>query len=46
MNKFLNENHKEVGKDLNPLIAEVVNSIVTHILNTLIEKVPYDELFL
>lgn len=46
MNKFLNENHKEVGKDLNPAIGDVISTIITHILLTLIEKVPFDQIFL
>lgn len=45
MNKFLNENHKDVGKDLNPAISDVISTIITHILSTLIEKVPFDDIF-
>lgn len=46
MSRFLDENWKEVGKDLNPALSDTVNAVITHILKVFITKVPFDELFI
>jgi hypothetical protein len=45
MNTFLNENWKELVRDLAPPIGEVVNEIVKRILTSIFELVPFDEAF-
>lgn len=45
MDKFLNENHKEIGKDLNPGFAKVVEAIVNNIIDTFIKDAVFDDIF-
>lgn len=45
MNIFLNENWEEVLKEFTPAIAETVSQIIYLIVNSIAEKVPYDEIF-
>lgn len=46
MNKFLNENHKEVAKETNPAFVAITDSIITYILKTILDNVPFDEILL
>lgn len=45
MQKFLDDNWKEVAKDLNPALAQTVDAVITHILTTVVTVVPYDLVF-
>lgn len=45
MNTFLNENWREVVRDLTPPISEVISEVVKTILANIFELVPYDESF-
>jgi len=45
MNTFLNENWRELVRDLGPPIGELVNDIVKSVLTNIFELVPYDESF-
>ncbi|XP_017773964.1 PREDICTED: protein takeout-like [Nicrophorus vespilloides] len=44
MNKFLNENHKEMSKELNPSITETISAIATEIVENVLNVIPYHEL--
>lgn len=46
MNKFLNENEKEIAKDLAPSVEEVISRIVTSILDGFLTMVPVENIFL
>lgn len=46
MNKFLNENWRDVSHDLGPAVSETISVIVTSILKGYFTKIPYDEIFL
>lgn len=46
MNKFLNENWKDVSHDLGPAVSETISIIVTSILNGYFTRIPYDDIFL
>jgi hypothetical protein len=45
MNTFLNENWKELVRDLAPAIGEAFGEVVKKILTTVFFLVPYDEAF-
>jgi hypothetical protein len=45
MNTFLNENWRELVRDLAPSIGEAVNEVVKRILTNIFELVPFDEVF-
>jgi hypothetical protein len=45
MNTFLNENWRDLVRDLAPPIAEVLNELVKSILTNIFELGPYDESF-
>ena len=45
MNTFLNENWKELVRDLAPPIAEALSQVVQTILTNIFELVPFDEAF-
>jgi len=45
MNTFLNENWREVVKDLGPPINEALGQVVKTIFTNILELVPYDESF-
>ena len=45
MNSFLNENSKDVVKDLGyPVISELIQVIVTNVFGAFLNVVPYDEI--
>lgn len=44
INKFLNENWKELEKELAPAISKVMNSLITNVAKNLFTIVPYDEI--
>ncbi|EEB18811.1 protein takeout precursor, putative [Pediculus humanus corporis] len=44
-NNFLNENWKEVSKELGPGVAEALAEVVHLILSNVSDLVPYDDLF-
>jgi hypothetical protein len=46
MNKFLNENDRELTKELNPSIEATIKQIASEIVNTVIGKVPLEELII
>ncbi|GLV41783.1 uncharacterized protein CBL_12072 [Carabus blaptoides fortunei] len=43
MNKFLDENWREVSKDIGPALSETISQIITTILSSILARVPYDE---
>ena len=45
MNRFLNENWRELNKDIGPTIAEAVNQISLQIMENIYALVPYEEAF-
>jgi hypothetical protein len=45
MNTFLNENWKELVRDLSPPIGEALSQVVQRILTNIFELVPFDEAF-
>lgn len=45
MNKFMNENWREVDKDLNKSISEAFLQIYSDISEKFYSKLPFDELF-
>lgn len=45
MNKFLNDNWKEVHKDLKGAIGTTIGTVVTSILNSIFKTVPYEDIF-
>lgn len=42
----MDENWKEVNNDFGPLVAEAINAIVTNTANAILNRVPYDDVFL
>lgn len=46
MNKFLNENWRDVSVELAPVIQETMKGIILDLLNRLSNQVPFNELFL
>lgn len=46
MNLFLNENWKDILKELKPAISYAIEEIIKSIVNRIFNKVPYYELFL
>lgn len=46
MNKFLNENWREVDRDLKGSISEAFLEIYSDLSEKFYSKIPYDELFL
>jgi hypothetical protein len=45
MNRFLNENWREVARDLAPPFNEAISEVVERILANILKLVPYDEAF-
>lgn len=45
MNTFLNENWQEVLKEFTPAVAETVSQIIYLIVDSIADKVPYDDFF-
>lgn len=45
-NKFLDENWKEIDKDLGPAISETIAQICVQIASSLFDRIPYNQLFL
>jgi hypothetical protein len=45
MNTFLNDNWREVVRDLAPTVGEALGQVVQGILTNIYELVPYDEAF-
>lgn len=45
MNMFLNENWQVILGELKPAVREALLQIVTGIMNSVFDKLPYDELF-
>lgn len=43
MNRFLDENWKDVTKDLGSTMAETISSIITTIAQNIFSQVPFDE---
>lgn len=46
MNLFLNENWEIILKELKPAVKEALSTILTNIINSVFEKLPYNEMFL
>ena len=46
MNTFLNENWKDLERDIAPPIGEALSQVVERILTNIFELVPLDEAFL
>ncbi|XP_017773965.1 PREDICTED: protein takeout-like [Nicrophorus vespilloides] len=44
MNKVLNENWEEVGKEVSPAINKTIKTIITSVFNKFLSKIPFDEL--
>lgn len=44
-NKFLDENWKEIDKDLGPAISETIGQICVSIASSFFDRIPYDQLF-
>jgi len=45
MNRYLNENWKEVVTELGPHFGEAISQVIQAILTNIFELVPYDEAF-
>jgi hypothetical protein len=45
MNKFLNENWKDLVRELAPPVAEALSQVVQTVLTNIFGLVPYDEAF-
>lgn len=45
-NKFLDENWREIDKDLGPAISETIAQICVQIASAFFDRIPYNELFL
>jgi hypothetical protein len=45
MNTFMNENWRELVRDLAPPIGEIISQVVQRILSNIFELVPFDEAF-
>jgi hypothetical protein len=45
MNTILNENWKELVRDLAPPVGEALSQVVKQIITTIFELVPFDEAF-
>jgi hypothetical protein len=45
MNTFLNENWREVVRDLAPPFGEAIKEALKRILTNIFELVPYDEIY-
>jgi hypothetical protein len=45
MNTFLNENWRDLVRDLAPPIGEALGEVVKRTLTNILELVPYDESF-
>jgi hypothetical protein len=45
MNSFLNENWREVVRDLAPTVGDAVGQVLHRLLSNVFELVPYDEAF-
>jgi hypothetical protein len=45
MNSFLNENWRELVRDLAPPFGEAVGQVVKTIITNISELVPYDEIY-
>lgn len=45
-NKILNENAKDVGKELSGPISETIRTIVTELIKGYLTRVPVDKIFL
>lgn len=46
MNKFLNENWRDVDMDVGSAVGETISAIVTSIVTGYFNKVPYEEVLL
>lgn len=46
MNKFLNQNWKEIFQELKPSIDKTFADIIEQILNNVLNNVPLNELFI
>lgn len=46
MNVFLNENWRDIMKELNPAIVYAIEEVIKSIVNRIFNKVPYYEMFL
>lgn len=45
MNKFLNDNWKDVRSEVIPAIKKVIESIAKQILNSFLNDIPFDNIF-
>ena len=45
MNTFLNENWRELARDLLPPIGEAISEVLKTLLTNIFELVPYDDAF-
>lgn len=45
MNRFLNENWKDVQNELSPTISESFKRVVNSIVDNICSQVPYEEIF-
>ncbi|KAK3926821.1 Protein takeout [Frankliniella fusca] len=46
MNQFLNENWREVTKELGPSLADSIGAVIRQIIQQIVDVVPYDNIFL
>ena len=46
MNLFLNENWKDILQELKPAVRETLAQILSGIINSVFDKIPYNELFI
>ena len=45
MNTFMNENWKELVRDLAPPVGDAIGLVVEMILTNMFERIPFDEVF-
>jgi len=46
MNLFINENWRDILKELKPSIQDTISQILQNIINRIFAKIPYDDIFL
>lgn len=46
MNRFLNENWKEVTKELGPAVGQAFSDVFRLLLTRIASQVPYEEIYL
>ena len=46
MNRFMNENWREILKDVGPVLADALAEYIRQVLNIIYSSVPYENVFI